>query len=62
MPAKENKYCERCKASFECMPDNITECQCFGVTLSDAAKEHIAVRYEDCLCRNCLLEINKETA
>ena len=38
MPAHETKYCERCNAAFECKPGNITECQCFGIVLSDAVK------------------------
>lgn len=58
---REAKQCERCGQHFECKPQNITECQCYGLELSDAARQTIAEQYTDCLCRNCLLEISKET-
>jgi len=60
MPAHETKRCERCNAVFECKPGNITQCQCFGVAMSDAAKQYIADKYRDCLCRNCLLQVTEE--
>jgi hypothetical protein len=40
---------------------NILQCQCNGISLSDAEKQFIAANYADCLCRNCLLAIKKET-
>ena len=60
MSVHETKYCERCKEVFECKPGNITQCQCYGLILSDAAKQYIAGRYEDCLCPICLEEISSE--
>ncbi len=58
----EKKYCPRCYASFECKPGNITQCQCYGVELSESEREYISARYEDCLCRNCLLDMKMEFA
>lgn len=50
----ESKTCPRCRNSFECKPGNITQCQCFGISLSIEQKAFIEQRYNDCLCRNCL--------
>jgi hypothetical protein len=58
---QEAKRCERCGLHFDCRPENIRHCQCYGIELSDAARQTIAELYQDCLCRNCLLEITKET-
>lgn len=56
---QEAKLCERCGQHFECKPENISECQCYGIELSEVAREAIAERYKDCLCRTCLLDICK---
>ena len=55
------KTCPRCGASFECTHDAL--CQCVGITLSINARAMLHERYPDrCLCRDCLLTINCETA
>ena len=53
----EEKNCPRCGAGFECKQGAITACQCYGITFSDEEKAFIEERYNDCLCRNCLLEL-----
>ena len=58
MSLHETKYCPRCSKPFECKPGNITQCQCFGVPISLYDLELIKDAYEDCLCRDCLLELN----
>ncbi|AFD07163.1 cysteine-rich CWC family protein [Solitalea canadensis] len=60
MANHESKNCPRCNASFECKAGSITQCQCFGLTFNEEEKEAIACGYNDCLCRNCLLEIKQE--
>ncbi|MHA4808372.1 cysteine-rich CWC family protein [Flavitalea flava] len=57
----EEKYCPRCKSAFECKVGDITQCQCFGIGLNPEEKKFLEERYEDCLCRNCLLELNPLT-
>ncbi|MFI5157070.1 MAG: cysteine-rich CWC family protein [Chitinophagales bacterium] len=57
MPNHEIKTCPRCKESFECKLGNISHCQCNGLQLSSESMHAIATKYQDCLCRNCLLEI-----
>jgi Cysteine-rich CWC len=56
----ETKSCPRCNRSFECKPGNITQCQCFGIKLTIEQKAYVELRYEDCLCRNCLSILQNE--
>lgn len=56
----EDKYCPRCNRLFECKLGNILQCQCFGISFTDAEKERIGKTYTDCLCRQCLLDIKNE--
>ncbi len=55
----EEKYCPRCKAAFECKVGDVAQCQCSGIGLSAEEKIFLQDRYEDCLCRNCLLELKQ---
>ncbi|MFT3979588.1 MAG: cysteine-rich CWC family protein [Ferruginibacter sp.] len=57
----EPKICPRCKKAFECKPADIGNCQCHGLQFTTAAKEFIAKKYDDCLCRQCLMELNDQT-
>jgi hypothetical protein len=54
------KICEKCQQPFECNMDNIMQCQCYGIDLNSQAKQLVSNTFSDCLCKNCLLEINKE--
>jgi hypothetical protein len=56
----ETKKCPRCNAAFECKPGTISQCQCFGVPLSAEEKAFIEQRYNDCLCRNCLIQLKNQ--
>ncbi len=56
----ETKNCPRCKQAFECKPGNITQCQCFGIAMTVEQKAYIELRYNDCLCRNCLIQLQNE--
>ena len=53
----EEKSCLRCSHSFECKAATIAEYQCYGVILSTEEKVFIEERYNECLCRICLLEL-----
>jgi uncharacterized protein (TIGR00290 family) len=48
------KACARCGQSFECKVADIIHCHCYGMKLND-----ISIKYDDCLCHLCLLELNK---
>jgi hypothetical protein len=53
----EEKICPRCGNGFECKLGSITECQCSGISLNDEERAFIEERYDDCLCRSCLVEL-----
>jgi hypothetical protein len=55
----ETKSCPRCNQAFECKPGNITQCQCFGIELIAELKAYIEQRYNDCLCRDCLIYLQQ---
>lgn len=55
----ELKSCPRCQQSFECKVGDVHHCQCSGIRFSEAEKAFIAGRYQDCLCRQCLLELQQ---
>lgn len=56
----EQKICPRCGQIFECKVGDILKCQCYGITVTAAMSTYIAQKYNECLCRHCLLEIEKE--
>ena len=60
MRKHEDKYCPRCNELFECKPDNITQCQCFGFSFTNEEKLFIEKNYSDCLCSACLTELKNE--
>ena len=62
MNKHEEKHCPRCNLLFECKPGNITQCQCFGIIFVVEVKLLIAGKYEDCLCRHCIIEMKNEFA
>lgn len=56
----EQKICQRCSEIFECKVGDITQCQCFGIEFTDAEKEYVDARFNDCLCRSCLKDVKRE--
>ena len=54
------KRCPRCHKTFECQHHNIGKCDCTKLILSPESYEYISNTYEDCLCIECLEEIEKE--
>ncbi|MEI9956337.1 MAG: cysteine-rich CWC family protein [Ferruginibacter sp.] len=58
----EDKYCPRCKQSFECKVGNITQCQCYGVQLTTEERTFVDKQFNDCLCRQCLLQLKNDFA
>lgn len=57
--------CPRCSANFVCNAANIQQCQCWGVGLGadDFAylkQQGFSAEQSGCLCRNCLLEMQRE--
>ena len=44
----EEKICPRCAKRFECKAGSITECQCYGIKLSDEERAFVEDCYDDC--------------
>lgn len=55
------KICARCKTTFKCNCDNIQECDYNEIKLSNETKEYLSKTTYDCLCIDCLKEINNYT-
>jgi len=60
VPSHESKSCPRCQSTFECKVGTILECQCSDVFLSENEREYVNTRFDDCLCVNCLMEMQAE--
>ena len=60
MPTHEIKSCPRCKQPFECKVGSISLCQCSSITLTVAEQAFIEDKYQDCLCGNCLKDIQNK--
>ncbi|MBS1617293.1 MAG: cysteine-rich CWC family protein [Bacteroidetes bacterium] len=54
--------CHRCHRSFTCRANDIANCECKTVTLTDAERRYIAKKYTDCLCATCLKEMKASLA
>jgi len=60
MPLHETKTCPRCKNVFECKAGDIIHCQCSDIRLSIEERAFIEDQYQDCLCRDCLLQLKEQ--
>lgn len=58
----EEKCCPRCKVAFECKAGSIMQCQCMATQLSVEERAYIEAKYDDCLCIDCLRDLQKKYA
>ena len=59
--------CPRCGGVFTCNAADIKQCQCWGVGLKEDDFAYLkgqgfSAEQTGCLCRDCLLQIQKEVA
>ncbi|MEH6447134.1 MAG: cysteine-rich CWC family protein [Oleispira sp.] len=59
--------CPRCSEDFVCNAADIKQCQCWGVgpgpdEFAYLKQQGFSAAQTGCLCRNCLLEIQREVA
>ncbi|MDX1684330.1 MAG: cysteine-rich CWC family protein [Saprospiraceae bacterium] len=52
------RACPRCRTPFICTPHDIDNCPCQGVDISASTREFLGDTYYDCLCNQCLLELD----
>lgn len=55
----EEKTCPRCGQKFTCKVGDILKCQCFGIEMNDEQQNFISNEYNECLCRDCLLQLQQ---
>ncbi|HQW82969.1 MAG TPA: cysteine-rich CWC family protein [Ferruginibacter sp.] len=60
MRKHETISCCRCNINFECKPGSINQCQCNVIQLTVEEKVYIELKYDDCLCINCLKAMQQE--
>lgn len=53
------KTCKRCRNFFECKVENIADCLCTTVTISEKVNQSISKQYTDCLCLQCIIELQE---
>ena len=56
----EDKHCPRCNIVFECKAGSIMICQCSTIQLSVEERAYVELKFEDCLCVDCLRVLQKE--
>jgi cysteine-rich CWC protein len=56
---QKRKTCQSCGQDFSCEA-MAAGCWCEEIRLTAAAREEIARRYRECLCRNCLEQFVSE--
>lgn len=59
MKDKQLKICPRCNASFTCCSES--DCWCETVQVPPKAFKYAMMHYADCICKDCLIAIGKET-
>jgi hypothetical protein len=55
------KVCAKCKKEFECKADDIENCDCNSIQMNSSMLEIIKEKFQDCLCVDCLKELNAKT-
>lgn len=56
------KSCPRCKSVFDCQAKSDQHCFCSDVELSEDTRVFLKKTYYDCLCANCLRELDELVA
>ncbi len=60
MNKHEEKNCPKCNLVFECKAGSIMQCQCSKIQISAEERAYIETKYDECLCINCLIRLQKE--
>ncbi len=59
MPKHEIIACPRCGKLFECKIGSYFICHCSDIHLTREQAAYLAMKWEGCLCHNCLLTIKE---
>jgi len=55
----QQKNCQRCQEQIICKANDINNCSCSNIHLSQSTKKYLAKTSYDCLCNDCLLSLNE---
>ena len=62
MSEGKQKICPRCKKAFSCHAEDISVCGCSKIKLSNETKSFLANTFYDCLCTECLENLDELVA
>lgn len=48
------KKCALCSIEFTCKADDIANCQCSQISISEEVAKELKEKFTDCLCFSCL--------
>lgn len=54
----KSKVCTHCKAPIDCNTEDINNCACTEVSISNATRMFLGGSFHKCLCNNCLTKFN----
>ena len=52
--------CARCELTFECKVGSITQCQCYGIILTEEMQQYINKQFAGCLCLSCIKNLRQQ--
>ena len=56
------KICPRCKNAFSCHSEDISNCDCSKLKLSNETRSFLVNTFYDCLCTECLEKLDQLVA
>ena len=56
----ETINCACCELTFECKMGNITQCQCYGIILTEEMQQYINKQFAGCLCLSCIKNLQQQ--
>lgn len=57
--SKKSKICESCGEGFLCGAET-KSCWCFDLKLTDQNREELKSKFKNCLCKNCLENVESK--
>ena len=60
MGLHETINCARCELTFVCKVGNITQCQCYGIILTEEMQQYINKQFAGCLCLSCIKNLQQQ--
>lgn len=55
----KSKVCTHCKSEIICNVDDINNCECKEISISNSTRLFLASSFHKCLCNNCLTKFDE---